>query len=117
MYHKAAPGETKKRDLHQDDLNGFFAILGVTEMKKRIITILNLALTVLLALSACSSAKKIPDNANDTTVLDKNTAAGVNKPEENKENTAGNTDKKSDSAESNDQKNLPTDKVQNNAAE
>lgn len=28
MYHKAAPGETKKRDLHQDDLNGFFAIYG-----------------------------------------------------------------------------------------
>ena len=35
MYHKAAPSETKKRDLHQDGLNGFFAILGVTEMKKK----------------------------------------------------------------------------------
>lgn len=133
MYHKAAPGETKKRDLHQDDLNGFFAILGVTEMKKRIITILNLALTVLLTLGACSSVEKNTDNANDKAVLDKNTAAGVNKPEneniptdnhipdvsENKpeENTAGNTNKKSDSTENNEQKNLPTDKVQNNAAE
>lgn len=28
MYEKSSPGETKKRDLHQDDLNGFFAIYG-----------------------------------------------------------------------------------------
>ena len=28
MYEHAAPGETKKRDLHQDDLNGFSAIYG-----------------------------------------------------------------------------------------
>lgn len=78
-------------------------------------------------------SQKNTDNANDKAVLDKNTAAGVNRPEneniptdnhipdvsenEPKENTVGSTDKKSDSAENNEQKNLPTDKVQNNAAE
>lgn len=100
-------------------------------MKKRIITILSLALTVLLTLGACSSVEKNTDNANDKAVLDKNNAAAVNKPEnENiptdnhipdvsekkpEENTVGSTDKKSDSAENNEQKNLPTEKESNNA--
>ena len=102
-------------------------------MKKRIITILGLALTVLLTLSACSSAGKIRDDTTDTAVLNKNTAAADNKSENGNEpanelpadasedktekaekGAAEITDKKT---ENNEKESLPTEKTQDNATD